>query len=178
VTQMFKANDDLKDLIACLKNKRDDMAHDRGPGESELGRALATTEAELESLFASADFLSQYPLRDISYALRVGRQQRGSYSCRDLVGDHPVTVRRTVEFEGETPAKGLHFIDQSGRAHFIEPWLVRRRCTKCQHEETYVLDRYMNSGAIMYKSMEYGHEMDLSELRSELLHVGIDLPIV
>ena len=115
-------------------------------------------------------------MRDISYVRRTGRQQRGTYACRDLVGDHPVPAVRNVEYEGEAPAQGLHLIDQSEKPHYIEPWLVRRRCTICQHDETYVLDRYMRDGAIMFKSLEYGHEANANDLRDELKYIGIELP--
>ena len=80
--------------------------------------------------------------------------------------------------DGPDPATGLHLIDQSGMPHYIQPWLVRRACSKCKHEETYVLDRYMRDGAIMLKSLEYGHEVDASDLRDELREINIDLPTI
>jgi hypothetical protein len=175
---LLPANSDLSDVVARLKARRDDLAHDRGPSATALDTALAEAESGLDRLYDSADFLSRFPLRDISSARRVGRQQRGTYSCRDLVGDHPVPASRQIEFAGETPATGLHLIDQSGKPHFIEPWLVRRRCSKCQHQETYVLDRYMRDGTIMLKSLEYGHESEANDLRAGLGQVGIHLPPV
>ena len=83
---------------------------------------------------------------------------------------------RQVEFQGETPACGLHFVDPAGSTHLVEPWLMRRRCCMCRHQETYIIDRYLPDGAIMYKSLEYGHEFDGSEFRDDLSRVGVDLP--
>jgi hypothetical protein len=121
-------------------------------------------------------FLSRYPLRDIAYARRLGRRQQGTYTCRDLVGDHPVPALRNVDFVGTSPAQGLHLVDQTQQPHYIEPWLIRRRCETCHREETYVLDRYMRNGQIMFKSLEYGHESNTSDLRDELRAIGVILP--
>ena len=176
VTQLYETNPQLQESINSLMRKRNDMAHDRGPGESELDKAIAAAEAELELLYESVDFLSRYPLRNISYTRRVGRQNRGTYSCQDLVGDHPVPANRNIDYAGETPAEGLHLVDQSGLPHFIEPWLIRRPCSRCHHEETYILDRYMRDGVIMFKSLEYGHELEANDVRDEMAQIGVALP--
>lgn len=176
VTRLFRENTELQAVIESMMTRRNDMAHDRGPSEFELGKTLSAAEAELETLYESVDFLTRYPLRNISYARRAGRRQSGTYSCQDLVGDHPVPANRNVEFVGETPAEGLNLVDPSGQTYYIEPWLVRRQCDKCKHEETYLLDRYMRKGEIFYKSLEYGHETDVSDLRDELTEIGIKLP--
>ena len=62
------------------------------------------------------------------------------------------------------------------RAHYVEPWLLRRPCEICRHEETYILDRYMRNGQIMFKGLEYGHIFDASDLREELREIGVALP--
>jgi hypothetical protein len=177
VSKMYESNSELKDVIKSLMEKRNDFSHDRGPTESELAEGLNVLESELETVYESLDFLTRYPLRDIDSVRMRGRNaDRGTYSCRELMGDHPVPTPKSIEFSGSAPAQGLHLIDQSEKPHFIEPWLIRRPCAKCKHEESYILDRYERNGQILFKSLEYGHELDASDLREELREVGAELP--
>jgi hypothetical protein len=176
ITKVFERYEGITDTIDALNLKRNAKSHGRGPDEDELEKSIVSTSAETESLFEALDCLSRYPLRDIISTHPTGRRKSGTYVCKELVGDHPVPPTLTVPFDGDTPACGLHIVDQHGKPHFVEPWIVRRRCGKCRHEETYILDRYLKAKSISLKSLEYGHEQCGDDLRIDFQEVGINLP--
>ena len=158
ITKVFDRNEGIAGTIAALSKKRNDNSHGRRPDEDELGKFIVLTSAEAESLYEALDCLSPYPLRDIISVHPTGRRNSGTYICKELVGDHPVAPTLTIAYEGNLPACGLHIVDQHGKPHFVEPWIVRRSCGQCRREETYVLDRYLKDKSISLKSLEYGHK--------------------
>jgi hypothetical protein len=176
VCSFLDDNPDLEAAIRGLKTKRDNFAHNRRPHEAELDTKIDEAERELDVLYAHADFVTRYPLREVLYVQPLGRQLRGTYNCADLIGDHPIAGVKTAEYKGSPPSIGLHIIDQHGHPHLAEPWLVRKHCERCKFPETYIVDRYMRDGRILYKSLERGHEEDMSPLRDDLKQVGVDLP--
>ncbi|MDB4367978.1 hypothetical protein N9Z38_00450 [Mariniblastus sp.] len=176
ISKSYELNEGIKETILSLSNKRNDMAHQRRPDDHDMDRVIIETTAEVESLFESLDCLSRYRLRFITAVRPAGRRKVGTYSCHELIGDHPVPTVRTIHYEGDPPAVGLHLTDQNDQICFVEPWLVRRQCATCRHQETYVLDRYLKDKTISLKSFEYGHEFDGSDLREDFLEIGLELP--
>lgn len=168
------AQSDAKDVVDQFQKARNDHAHGRGPKGPQIATKTDQHYADLEGLFASVDFLSDYPLRLVEETTRDSLKGRTRIRYRDLMGDHPLVPFDTDEQESAELENGsLYIVDRAGHYHPARPWLTWRLCPECRRPSVFHLDRYDNKvGVVKLKSLEHGHGFDDKEIADVFRSLG------
>jgi hypothetical protein len=161
-------DDEAREALRRLRERRNDLAHLRGPGGSDIGPAFEDSRADLELLLDRAELFAEYPLQLIEATRWRELNQALEYDYRDLRGDHPlVPLEQGRASTHRLEAGSLYLPARTGKLHQATPFLLLASCPQCGRPSTFSLDR-LHAGAPVLKSLEHGHTLERPELRAEL----------
>jgi hypothetical protein len=166
----------VDEVIQRLKKKRDALAHGRGPQNTrDLLQEFKEAKSDLDTLYKSMDFLTDYPLRYVENTSRDSILKKTLYSFRELRGDHPlVPLAQDVSTDPELEAGSLYLVDRQKKLHLLRPLLIRKECPECGTWATFYLDQFdAASNTPILKSMEHGHTLSSPELLDPFKQVGL-----
>lgn len=144
--------------VRLLSKYRNDHAHQRGPRTTvQFGRALDDVVPALHGLLGSLAFLAKYPLRNVLAVRFDPLDGTRSVQVEELVGDHPVLPRRTVEVRGELGPDMLYIVDQHGQHQLVSPWLTYGECPTSGNMEVAAPEHVSKDGSsLLFKGLNRG----------------------
>ena len=169
-------NPNTKEAAERLAERRNFVAHLRefAPGEGTIKCNEAW--ADLRTLLAAAEFVTEYPLMRITGTVWNDIDEETTICFRSLIGDNPVVPNNERVIPGGGIESGsLYLNDARGDLHLLRPLMIGSDCPVCGHWSTFLVDRYRSDiGVVEYKSLEHGHPLDGPEASaSHLAHVGL-----
>lgn len=125
----------------------------------ELPVAVEACRQDLKTLYRAASFLSDLPLLYVTDFRWDSFKKVGTVNYRELVGDHPVTPTRTLEYHDYGIEKeSLYVMDGQRRLYLLRPFLSGRYCPQCGNWSTVHVDgRDKEADMIQYMPLEHGH---------------------
>ncbi|MFD4636552.1 hypothetical protein ACFWN2_04505 [Lentzea sp. NPDC058436] len=175
----------LKDLRALLADpgvaaarkrlnvRRNDDSHLRTVDFTDLPHALDSAAADLRTLLAAAEFLSDLSLIHVTAVRWDSIRAEATVSYRELMGDHPVAPTRTMTYrEAGVEVDSLYLVDTRHRLHLLRPFLVGRICPTCRNWSTFHADG-ASRGVVTLKSLEHGHTLKDASVDEPLRQVGL-----
>lgn len=146
--------------LARLVERRNDIAHQRGPRGGEVSRQFESAKEELQRFLLSIEFLSDYPLRFVERSRRDVLSGEMTLHVRDLMGDHPLVPMSEKRFKAFDVEESLYWVDRAGRHYLLRPYLSRRECPTCHTASTFFLDSIARDGrSSQLKTLEHGHSL-------------------
>ena len=168
------SDDESTAALQRLRDRRNDLAHLRGPSSHETEKAFLDAKADLLLLLSSAEFLSDYPLRMIERTRWRARDETLEYQYRELRGDHGLVPLSTAFATHQLEEGALYVFPRVGRPLRLSPIILRRACLECGVFSTFVIDRYdARDKRPLFKALEHGHEMSIRDTVDDLRFVGL-----
>lgn len=154
----FRKLVDEADLaVRSLKQRRNDLAHQRVPPTHQIAAQAADARAELEVLLGAAEWLSDYPLRHIEEVHWDSYSNESVVHFRELMGDHHVVALKSGRTSGNMEVSSPYAADQFGRYHLLRPLFHTEHCGSCGQLSVFVLDRWIEAKqAAEYKALDHG----------------------
>lgn len=169
VREFFRSTD-VVEASNRLFDRRNDISHMREFGPSELSGALDAAWFDLETLFAAAEFMTEYPLVHVVETRWDSLESNNSVIYRSLVGDSPIVPRLQVSVDSsDIEAGSLYLMDARRDFHLLRPLIVGMECPRCGHWSTFHPDRVKRDGVVMYKSLEHGHPSPMPRSEGDAL---------
>ncbi|MFJ5270522.1 restriction endonuclease [Streptomyces sp. NPDC088358] len=148
---------DSTDACKRLSDRRNDQAHLRRVDPVDLPNAAKEAFADLGTLIASARFLADWSLLDITDVRWDSLTRTSKVQYRELMGDHPVVPMKTILLpRNDLEAGSLYLRDPNHGLHLLRPFLIGQDCRTCRNWSTFHVDR-VPKGDVLLKSLEHGH---------------------
>lgn len=161
--------------IRRLMELRNHDSHGRVASTSLTDEMLAEAEAELETVFRTTEFLTDYRLLLITETRFDSIRQLNRFQYRDLSGDNALAQRRSDESNrNDLESSSLYLRDRRNELHLLRPMLSYLECPECHQMSTFFLDTFdkNKSDVVGIKSFERNsvrHEPVADDFR----HVGL-----
>ena len=163
-----QALDDLTQL-------RNDFAHGRGPKGGQIPGAFDDAVAHLVQLYDACQWLCDYPVRLIKETTWDSYAEVGSYTYRELVGDHYLVPERISATSVPTlNADRLYLVDREGHLHLVSPLILWHECDACHQPSAFVLDNYDGrTGECRMRAMDHNHSILRRDVAVALARYGL-----
>jgi Pyruvate/2-oxoacid:ferredoxin oxidoreductase delta subunit len=149
--------DEVDQVVRSLKQRRNDLAHQRVPPTHRIAAQAAEARAELELLLAAAEWLSDYPLRHIEEVRWDSFANESVVHFRELMGDHHVVALKSGRTAGNLEVASPYVADQFGHYHLLRPLFHTEHCDSCGQLSLFVLDRWIDAEQTAeYKALDHG----------------------
>jgi hypothetical protein len=155
----FLAATGAADAVTRIGKWRNRGAHLKGADLLEFPAAVEACMQDLKTLYRAAGFLSDLPLLYVTDFRWDSFRKVGTVSYRELIGDHPVTPTRTLEYRDYGIEKeSLYVMDGQRRLYLLRPFLSGRYCPQCGNWSTVHVDgRAKEDDMLQYMPLEHGH---------------------
>jgi hypothetical protein len=176
ISELMSPDDDVDRALRRLKERRDALAHNRGPRTpGELREEHQQAVVDLSRWVEACEFVSSYPIWRIEATHWDEMRGKNGVDYRNLMGDNELTPLRTVELDQPTvEAESLYATSQDGALHLLRPVLTWRECEQCHRPAVMVLDQYSaTDGSLVVRSLDHGHTAQADELIDAFKEVGL-----
>ncbi|MEU7985275.1 hypothetical protein AB0B56_10465 [Streptosporangium canum] len=156
-----------------LKSRRDGSAHGRRPEPGEISDVYSSLRADLEVLFAGAEWLSEYSLRLVIETRWDSLAGVAEVTYRELMGDHAVVPESSQRLDEILETGSLYLVDRLGRYHLLRPLMHAGICPTCRRLAVFVFDRWHASSDVAeYRALDHGHTLEVPGAADALRSVG------
>jgi hypothetical protein len=143
-------------LVRSLKQRRNDLAHQRVPPPHRIAAHAEEAKTELERLLAATEWLSDYPLRHIEEVRWDSFADTSVIHFRELMGDHHIVTLKAGATSGNLEVFSPYVADQFGRYHLLRPLFHSEHCASCGQLSLFILDRWIESEqSAEYKALDH-----------------------
>jgi hypothetical protein len=165
------ASESLRNLTGL----RNDQSHNRGPKGGQVPNAFDRALVHLEELYDSCQWLSDYPLRVIETVNWDSYKARGSYTYRELVGDHYLVSERTAETPTLTLDRGrLYVCDRESALHLISPLIIWHECDTCGMPSAFFVDGINQTrDQVRMRASDHNHVIHRADAIGPLAQIGL-----
>ena len=162
---------EASDRLSVMRN---DFSHLREPGPAERREALDGAWHDVQTLYAAAGFVTEYPLIRVVTTRWDTYEGTNMIEFRQLAGDNPVVPLQDMEVaDSAVEAGSLYFVDSRNGLHLLRPLVIGEECPKCGHWSTFLPDKWNDSGIVEYKSFEHGHSLEPEGVERGLVEIGL-----
>jgi hypothetical protein len=149
--------DEVDQVVRSLKQRRNDLAHQRVPPSHRVAAQAEDARAELELFLAAAEWLSDYPLRHIEEVHWDSFANESVVHFRELMGDHHVVALESGSTAGNLEVSSPYIADQFGHYHLLRPLFHTEHCDSCGQLSLFILDRWIEAEQTAeYKALDHG----------------------
>jgi hypothetical protein len=176
ISELMSPDDEVDRALRRLKQRRDALAHGRGPRTAgELREEHQQAVADLRRWVEACEFVSSYPIWLIEGTQWDEIRHKNGVDYRDLMGDNELSPLRAVERdEPNVEAESLYATSQDGALHLLRPLLTWRECEQCHRPAVMVLDQYSaTEGSLGVRSLDHGHAARADELIGAFREIGL-----
>lgn len=176
IAELLVRNERADRALRRLKERRDALAHNRGPRTpGELREEHGQAVADLRQWVEACEFVSSYRLLCIEATHWDDLRAINAIEYRELMGDNELTPLQAVEVAEPTiEAESLYATSHSGALHLLRPLLTWRECPQCHRPAVMVIDQYSaGEGSLVVRSLDHGHTERADELIGAFGEVGL-----
>lgn len=160
--------------LDSLADRRNALAHRRGPQHHEVRVAFNSAKGEMETILASVEWLVDYPVRLIDSCHWDSFKQSSQVIFRELMGDHNVVSPAMDTIADVLETGSAYVVDRYGDYQLLRPVLTVQTCPTCGQLSMFALDRWHpETEQADYLALEHPHTIRLRDVATALERVGL-----
>ncbi len=148
----------VREASGRLAEVRNGIAHLREFGPGELKGATVQASKDLKTMLLAAEFITEYPLIRVTETRWNALDEVNTVRYRQLAGDSPVVPLSEMSHPSNViESDSLYLLDLRRELHLLRPLMIGTECPSCGHWSTFLPDRVVRDGSMLYRSLEHGH---------------------
>lgn len=175
LSELMGDGSDAYDALRDLTAMRNDLAHGRGPQGSQVAGAFHEALERLTDLFGACEWLMDYPVRLVEDTRWDSYSGSGTYTYRELTGDHHLVQQREATIGQPTLNKGrLYIADRAGSLHLLSPLVLWHECDECRVPSAFLLDAFDRGARVCrMRATDHNHIVHRDDVVGQFASLGL-----